>query len=152
MATDKPRITVTMTEHQHAVLKRMSGLSGESMSSIVVDMLDTVMPVLERVVATMQAAVDAPAQVRKGMVESFERAERDMLPKVTELMGQMDMLLVPGGVSAIAGAPPGTSVPKTVRKNARPPTSNRGVRIPPAKAVKANTSKASKPVGKVKKK
>jgi hypothetical protein len=127
MPTTKPRITVTLTDHQHEVLSRMSGLSRTSMSAIVVDMLDTALPMLERVVSMMQAAADAPQQVREGMVASFERAERDLLPQLNGMMGQLEMLLAPGGVPALAGARPGASAPK----GARPPTSNRGVRMSP---------------------
>jgi hypothetical protein len=124
MPTERPRITITLSGQQHEVLRRMSLLGGESMSSIVVDMLDTVMPMLERVVVTMQAAHDAPAQAKKGMRESFARAEAEMLPQLTSMMHQLDMLLEPAPAPALAGAGVGS---KSTRKP-RPPTSNRGVR------------------------
>lgn len=144
MPTLKPRITITLTEHQHEVLHRMSKLGGDSMSAIVVDMLDTVLPMLERVVATMQAAADAPKEVKESMKASFGKAEQEVLPQLELLMGQLDGLFVPAGVSALAGAPAGSSNPKP----SRPPTSNRGVRIPPSNPRKPRAGAASKAVGK----
>lgn len=124
MPTQKPRITITLTEHQYEVLRRMSVLGGESMSSIVVDMLDTMVPVLERVVVTLQAAIDAPQQVREGMKSTFQKAEKELLPQLTSMMGQLDMLLQPAVVPALAGASAGA----VAVESPRPPATNRGVR------------------------
>lgn len=126
MPTERPRITITLNQQQHAVLRRMSELGGDSMSAIVVDMLDTVLPMLERVVVTMQAAHDAPAQAKEGMRQSFERAEAEMLPQLTSMMSQLDMLLEPAGGAALAGLGDGVGS----MQDRRPPTSNRGVRKP----------------------
>lgn len=138
MPTAKPRITITLSEHQHAILDRMSSLGGTSMSSIVVDLLDTALPMLERVVVAMQAASQASQEVKDGLVESFSKAEKEMLPELSRMMGQLDMLLEP-----VPPVVPAKRVPRVVAGRARkePPSSNRGV-SPPLKS-KAKT--AAKP-------
>lgn len=131
MPTLKPRITITLSEHQHAVLSRMSALGKDSMSTIVVDMLDTMLPVLERVVVALQAAADAPIELRNGMVESFEKAEKEVSGYMAAAMGQLD-LLVPLDSAGVAQPP--SRLP-SAPKSGRPPPTNRGVRIttPPTK-------------------
>ena len=131
MPTTKPRITITLSEHQHAVLSKMSALGKDSMSTIVVDMLDTMLPVLERVVIALQAAADAPIELRNGMVKSFEKAEKEVSGYMAAAMGQLD-LLVPLNSEGVAQPP---SRPAAAPKSGRPPPTNRGVRIttPPTK-------------------
>lgn len=150
MSTTRPRITVTLTDHQHAVLKRMSELSGSSMSYIVCDFLDTALPMLERVVVAMQAASQASQEVKDGLVQSFTKAEQEILPELSRMMGQLDMLLEP--VPAAGSAQAGPAVGSGTRRRKDPPTSNRGVRIPSSNRRKASTGAASKAVGKGSKK
>ena len=122
MPTSKPRITITLTEHQHAVLSRMATLGKGSMSAIVTDMLDTMVPVLERVVKAMQAAQDAPKHLHAGMLASLEKAEQDMQPLFGQVMGQLDLMDELVGAVDAQQPPP----PPVARKSPRPPASNRG--------------------------
>ena len=131
MPTTKPRITITLTDHQHNVLSRMSKLGKDSMSSIVVDMLETMLPVLERVVIAMQAAANAPIELQNGMAASFEKAEKEVSAHLASSMRQLDMLL-PGFGGAVAQPSPRSS---SAAKIGRPPPTNRGVSFstPPTK-------------------
>ena len=138
MPTTKPRITITLTEHQHEVLGRMATLGKGSMSAIVVDLLETMIPVLERVVHAMQVAADAPKEMHKGIIETFERAEQDMLPLYTEAMQQLDKVMPAPG----SGARMSTVTAPASRKP-RPPASNRGVRKSSTSSNSALKSKAS---------
>ena len=63
MPTSKPRITLTISEQQHALLQSLAELQKVSMSSIVVDLLDTTMPVLTRLVSILKSAAEAPQSV-----------------------------------------------------------------------------------------
>lgn len=139
MPTAKPRITITLSEHQHHVLYKLSELQGESMSAIVVDLLDTALPVLERVGSVLQAAKDAPASAKERLRESLDIAEAGMLPIASGLINQLDLLseVAGGGASGTAAPPPATSKPAA--KKAKPPSTNRGVRNP-----QKPTSKSSK--------
>jgi hypothetical protein len=54
MPTSKPRITITLTEEQHAILRRISAAGGQSMSSVISEFMLTAQPALERMAATLQ--------------------------------------------------------------------------------------------------
>ena len=54
MPTSKPRITITLTEEQHAILRRISGASGQSMSSVISEFMLTAQPALERMAVALQ--------------------------------------------------------------------------------------------------
>lgn len=125
MPTAKPRITITLTDHQHAVLSALAQAQKVSMSSIVVDLVDTTLPVLERLAAVLQNAADAPQTVLDDLRRSMASAEHDTLSMRTEVMGQLDLLVEASGGDRTRGAPAtrGRAQPAT-----RPPTSNRGVR------------------------
>jgi len=149
MPTAKPRITITLTEQQHHVLQSLSDLQGESMSGIVVDLLETALPVLERVGAILQAAKDAPASAKQKLRESLDMAEAGMLPMASGLINQLDLLTeVAGGGATGTAAPPRATKPAA--KKGKPPSTNRGVRntqnpIPksPKGPYKTGTSKKS---------
>lgn len=137
MATAKPRITITLESHQHDLLRRLSVLTGQSMSSIVIDLVGTVAPVLERVAVAMEAAKRAQAGVKENLRRVAEESEQQFLPHVEAAMGQLDIFVTqvaqmaeeaaqaigaPGApcdgrgaaTQGAAGAPPAVSDPRPV--------------------------------------
>jgi hypothetical protein len=129
MPTAKPRITITLTDQQHAILSSLSTLQKVSMSSIVVDLLDTTLPVLERLTSILQNAANAPQSVLDELRRTAISAENEvsgMAPHVLGLLEEME------GLSSEAGGG-ATGRPRhgATRSGAEegPPTSNRGVRI-----------------------
>jgi hypothetical protein len=54
MATSKPRITITLTEEQHALLRRISAAGGQSMSSVVSEFMLAAQPALEHMAVALQ--------------------------------------------------------------------------------------------------
>jgi hypothetical protein len=119
--TAKPRITITLTDRQHELLSALSLLQKVSMSSIVVDLLETTVPVLERLTAVLQNAANAPQAVLDQLKLSAQSAEDDLNGMQGSMLRQLD-LLVESSVS-VPGAP------RSGAPGAKPPTSNRGVRI-----------------------
>ena len=147
MATSKPRITITLTDEQHRVLQGLADLQRVSMSSIVVDVLDTAMPSLERLNALLEVAEEAPKAVLDGLRSSLNAAGAELGIDLR----QLDLLRdAPGanvrGARALA---PGAS---KAAKMEGPPSTNRGVRIPPSKSLKPSAGAASRPVRKGSKK
>ena len=149
MPTEKPRITITLTDHQHQVLSTMAKGQKCSMSSIVVDLLETAIPVLERVTELVAAAQRAPQQALDQLKLSLGRAESDVLGMQDVVMGQLDMLMREAGAAvdvreraaAVLASPPASAT-------AKPPSSNRGVRITPTPqtpVLKTTALKAVKP-------
>jgi uncharacterized protein (DUF1778 family) len=136
MPTTKPRITITLTDHQHELLQQLAGYQGASMSSIVVDLLETAVPVMERIATVMKAASTAPQEMLHGLRESMERAESLVVSQMQEHIGQLDIFVQEAAAAGEtdvtrSGAPgsPAAAASSQVRKKPRPPTSNRGVRI-----------------------
>jgi hypothetical protein len=125
MPTNKPRITITLTDQQHAVLSALSQVQKVSMSSIVVDLLDTTVPVLERLLQVLQNAADAPQSVLEDLRRSMASAESEMQGSKNAVMGQLDLLVAESGGDRAGDA---LASPARALPAAKPPTSNRGVR------------------------
>jgi len=127
MATTKPRITISLNPHVYATLKRMSELGNQPMASIVSELLESVHEPLMRTVAFLDAASEAPKEVKAGLRKSFETLERDLYGKVGHTVDQIDWLTeqLTGKKSAegrgCAQARPGPSAPA-----ANPPIVIRG--------------------------
>jgi predicted DNA-binding protein len=127
MPTIKPRITVTLSERQHAVLRSLSKSSGQSMSAYIAELMELVLPTLERMAATMQAL----AQTRDGEMqrvrEQLDEAQRVFEPVAMAAVAQADMVM--------------ERVERAVGATSPPPT-NRGVTTTPEKPKKPNPDKA----------
>jgi hypothetical protein len=122
MPTAKPRITITLTDQQHALLSSLSDLQKVSMSSIVVDLLEATVPVLERLTAVLHNAANAPQAVLDQLKRSAQTAEDDVSGLQGSMLKQLDLL-----VEESVGTVPGAT--RSGARGAKPPTSNRGVRI-----------------------
>ena len=99
MATNKPRLSVTLPENIYRTLSELSRLQSASMSSIIVDLLETVHPPLLRTVALLQAAHDAPQEVRDGLLGAFEGMEKELSEAAGIAERQLDLLDVSLGVA-----------------------------------------------------
>lgn len=116
MATDKPRITITLNPHVYATLKRMSELGKQPMSSVISELLDSVHEPFMRTVALLDAASQAPKQVKDGLRQSFEAVERELYGAVGYTVAQMDWLTEllgkpPAGDAERQGASPAPAAP-----------------------------------------
>lgn len=78
MPTKKPRVQVTLEPATHDVIDRFAELQGRSRGSLIAELLDSVAPALTRTVALLEAAQDAPQEVRDGLVKVFEGVEKQM--------------------------------------------------------------------------
>jgi hypothetical protein len=93
MPTAKPRIAVTLNQHTFEVIARMAELQGCSRGSVVSEMMDAVAPALTRTVALLEAAADAPQQVRDGLRSVVEATHNDLVEVSGDTLRQMDFLL-----------------------------------------------------------
>jgi hypothetical protein len=158
MATDKPRITITLSPYVYATIKRMSELGKQPMSSIVAELLDAVHEPLMRTVALLEAASEAPQQVKDGLRHSFHAVEREMYGALGYTFAQMDWLIdqlgkppaggaetpLRGGAAPSAGGERGgsrKSDPHVVTRGSGPPEARgsgplEGVEVPPLRGTK----------------
>ena len=146
MATTKPRITVTLEQRQYEVIKSITDSSGQSMSSFITDLLESSMPVFERMAVTFQMLSKAKAAQRANILKTQQEVQAVFEPMVMEAIGQFDMFMgkVEEGVEALGKARPiGRALSKASTANHSPST-NRGDTTTPSIPSRASRSKVSK--------
>jgi predicted DNA-binding protein len=143
MPTIKPRITVTLSDRQHAVLRSLSKNSGQSMSAYIAEVMELVLPTLERMAATMQALAQSRDADMQRVRDQLDEAQRVFEPLAMAAVAQADMFMErieravgAGGAAAPHGPTAGTS----------PPPTNRGVTPTPPKPLKPKPRAASRGV------
>lgn len=143
MATTKPRITVTLTQRQHDVLRAISEFGGKPMSGFLGEMLEAALPTLERMAVTFQKIKEAQDKERARFIEGLDDAQSALEPYVMDAIGQFDLFLgrVESAVGVGEGDPArGDSSPTTRRAT---PVTNRGVTPTQGKGRKSAPGKAS---------
>lgn len=93
MPTAKPRITATLTENTYEVISRMAKLQKVSKGSVIAELLESIGPVLARTVALLEAASDAPKQVRDGLRATVQNTHDELVGISGDTIRQMDWLL-----------------------------------------------------------
>lgn len=109
MATNKPRINVTLEPHRYALFKRLAALQGVSMSALIAELMETVADPMERVCVVLEAAAKAPGDLKSGLRAAVDRAEATLMPNALKTLEQFDMFVGDiGKVIEAAGAPGST--------------------------------------------
>lgn len=96
MATAKPRITVTLTDEQYAVLRRMSDSSGQPMSGFITDLLQSALPTLERMSGTFQQIRSFQDERRTKVLAAMDEAQAAFEPLITYLLTNAGIVLEKG--------------------------------------------------------
>ena len=85
MPAINPRITITLKPEVHALLRKLSDLTGNSQSSFIGELLEESTPVLERMVEVLGAAKKLQAEaesgkatLRDGLAQAQEQLERQL--------------------------------------------------------------------------
>lgn len=92
MATTKPRLTITLNPHTHAVITELARLQSKSKASIITDLLDTVVPVFQRTAYLLELSNRATTVVNDDIRDSMELAEEKLRRMMDDAMGQLDMV------------------------------------------------------------
>lgn len=93
MATNKPRITITLDRDAYKVVNRLAAATHKSMSAVVTDFLGLAMPQMERAVRILEAAAQAPEKARDDVRRSLGRAEAAFIPALLESLKQTELEL-----------------------------------------------------------
>lgn len=93
MPTSKPRITITTSKPIYDTISRMAQLQGISKSQVINELLEAAHMPLMRTVALLEAAQDAPKQVRDGLRESVESLEMELYGNMGKSLAQLDWLV-----------------------------------------------------------
>ena len=119
-----PRITITLQPKTHAIIKELSRLNDESQSAIVGSMLEQVTPVLERMIAIMQAAEQAKDAVRGRLAGDMEAAQAKVeqsLGIVMEQFGEMEQPFLELFEDIKRRSPKAAATPPTNRRDRTSP-------------------------------
>lgn len=88
MPTDKPRITITFPPNLKATISRFADLQGRSFGAVVVDLLETIHDPLMRTLAILDAAREAPEEVKRGLRQVFDDVERETVRPAGACVGR----------------------------------------------------------------
>ena len=75
MPAKYPRLTITMRPGLHAMLRRLSELTGQSQSALIFELLDGAEPVLARVIRLLEAATIAKDELRGRLSQEMHTAQ-----------------------------------------------------------------------------
>lgn len=134
MATNKPRITITLKEADYAVLKRLNALNGVPMARTISELVEVVTPVLARISDNLEKVRMADENVKKSLLNSAERSLSEMEEIYSVALDNLDMFSVELGeaverAQASGGHGDSAMACGAVAADAkRPPSSNTGVR------------------------
>lgn len=90
MPTLNPRISITLTPAVAAVLRELSALAGNSQSAIVGELLETSLPVFERVVTALRAASQIQESAKVEIAAGLERAQHRIEAQMGLLLSEID--------------------------------------------------------------
>lgn len=93
MPTLKPRVQVTLEPSTHEVIERLAKLQGRTRGAIIADLLNSVAPSLTRTVALLEAAMEAPNEVKRGLRSVVEGLHRELVSVAGDASSQLDMLM-----------------------------------------------------------
>jgi len=142
MATTKPRITVTLTQHQHDVLRVISDCGGQPMSAFISDMLEQALPVLERMAESFRKIKAAQDEQKKRIVEELDQAQAEVEPVLEQVLGQFDLFMTKIEKAAGAAATGARERAGAAAVAHSTPVTNRGVTPSPVKGRKSTPREA----------
>lgn len=137
MATTKPRITVTLTQRQHDVLRVISDCGGSSMSAFISEILEQSLPVLERMAESFRKIKAAQDEQKKRIIADLDHAQAEVEPVLEQVLGQFDLFMSRVERAAGAAAADSARGAAAAAVDAAPtPVTNRGVTPSPSRPPK----------------
>lgn len=91
MATNKPRITVTLEQDHYDILSEFARQQGCSMSSALAEIWAEAVPTIQRVVKLIAEAEQAKASVGDRIRDIATEAQEAMIPHAREAVAQFDI-------------------------------------------------------------
>lgn len=122
MSTNRPRLTITLTDQVHDTLGKLADLQRRSMSSIVLEYLELIEPVNQKILSVMDRARRVQSDSKVDLIKELTAAQDQAEAAIIPLMAMLDQI----------GSP------------ARPPTCNTGVTFPPRPIKPLKTPKTQK--------
>lgn len=123
MATQKPRITVTLEQDVYDTIRGLSDVQGVTMSGLVSEFLTMVNPVQQRVLRACQKVQALNAESKASMVSSLETGEAQLTEMLGPLLALMDRFVddqPPHSNTGVTNSTDGTKNEKQTTRKARP--------------------------------
>lgn len=92
MATQKPRITITLERDVYDTIRGLSEVQGVTMSGLVSEFLTMVNPVQQKVLKAAKKAQSLSVESKAGMVSSLEASEAQLTEMLGPLLALMDQV------------------------------------------------------------
>lgn len=92
MATQKPRITISLDQDVYDTIRGLSDAQGCTMSGLVSEFLSMVNPVQQRVLQAVRKAQSLNAESKASMVSNLEASEAQLTEMLGPLLALMDKL------------------------------------------------------------
>ena len=93
MPTSKPRIAITLEPRVYETIERLAQLQRKSRGSVVAELVTSIHEPLMRTVALLDAAQQAPEDVKAGLRGVIEGVESQLVGTVGGTLAQMDWLI-----------------------------------------------------------
>lgn len=156
MATNKPRLTLTLEPDVAAQVERLARLQGCPKSRVLAELLEGVGPVLAKVADTLELAMKVQKGARAGLAKALDEAEAELRPMLSAVVSAYDglgrqigeiadRLDAEGGGGAVGRdqAAGGPAAAREVRQPRLDPRSvNTGVTDPERKAERGQKTRA----------
>ena len=93
MPTVKPRVQVTLEPEVHEVIARFARLQNRTRGAVIAELLNEVTPALGRTIALLEAAQEAPNQVKAGLRAAVEGLQQEMVNASGEATRQFQLIM-----------------------------------------------------------
>lgn len=125
MAATKPRISIMFEPETLAVLRRLSAVQHESVSSIVRDLVQTWAPVLSQLADVLEAASHAEAEVKENLARVADRQERELMPAFEGAFAQYGVAIEE--IQSVLGLGQAPEDPRPVTRGSGDPRKGSGI-------------------------
>lgn len=93
MPTAKPRVQVTLEPEVHDVIDRFARLQGRTRGAVIAELINEIAPSIARTIALLEAAQDAPNQVKAGLRSVAEGLHQELVNVSGEANRQFHLLM-----------------------------------------------------------
>tara|TARA_Y100001968_G_C18791428_1_gene451350 strand:+ start:44 stop:457 length:414 start_codon:yes stop_codon:yes gene_type:complete len=93
MPTVKPRVQVTLEPETHEVIERFARLQNRTRGAVIAELLNEIAPAIGRTISLLEAAQEAPNQVKAGLRAVAEGLQNEMVNATGEANRQFQLLM-----------------------------------------------------------
>ncbi len=93
MPTAKPRVQVTLEPETHEVIERFARLQNRTRGAVIAELLDEIAPAIGRTISLLEAAQEAPNQVKAGLRAVADGLQQELVNASGEANRQFQLLM-----------------------------------------------------------